>query len=235
MLNETALLQVLSLYTLGLFLKAPTILTAWYAAGLYLIVLGLILLPRGDILIGFLWVIDFGVGLIFLIFILHFSNFLYQKVQLNVFRRLILNFWSYALLLIFFLYFIAHSTSINALLFLKQVWFFYVTWYNLYIVYNNTNVSLLQMIREIYFYNNSFEFFLINFILFYGVVCAVLLSFLIKKVSTTLNFLQLKNTIFTRISETSYFIRHQNFSKQQNTSTGTRVWQKLTSYPSNDI
>jgi len=53
-------------------------------AGLYLVLLGiLLLLDDGDIFIGFLWVIDLGVGLVFFIFILHYSTFLHQKASLE--------------------------------------------------------------------------------------------------------------------------------------------------------
>ena len=41
------------------------------------------LLDDGDIFIGFLWVIDLGVGLVFFIFILHYSTFLHQKSNLD--------------------------------------------------------------------------------------------------------------------------------------------------------
>ena len=55
-----------------------------YNAGLYLIFTGLYaLLNDSDIYIGFLWVIDLGVGLIFFIFMLHFIPFLHQKTKFN--------------------------------------------------------------------------------------------------------------------------------------------------------
>jgi hypothetical protein len=41
------------------------------------------MLDDGDIFVGFLWVIDLGVGLILFIFILHYSTFLHQKSTLD--------------------------------------------------------------------------------------------------------------------------------------------------------
>nr|APW82408.1 nad6 [Laurentiella strenua] len=80
LLNDFFLLQILILITLLFFLNTVNIVMLWYLAGIYLMFLGmLLLLNDGDILIGFLWVIDLGVGLIFFIFILHFTNFLHQK------------------------------------------------------------------------------------------------------------------------------------------------------------
>ena len=78
------ILQVLSIVTLFFFISTYNILTLWYLAGIYLVLLGWwLLLDDGDIFIGFLWVIDLGVGLIFFIFILHYSTFLHQKAILN--------------------------------------------------------------------------------------------------------------------------------------------------------
>jgi len=59
-------------------------MTLLYSAGLYLILLGFYsMLNEADIYIGFLWVIDLGVGLIFFIFMLHFLPFLHQKTKFN--------------------------------------------------------------------------------------------------------------------------------------------------------
>jgi len=84
MLNDVFLLQNLSFVTLSFFVSTYNILTLWYLAGIYLVCLGcFLLLDSGDIFIGFLWVIDLGVGLVFFIFILHYSTFLHQKAYLN--------------------------------------------------------------------------------------------------------------------------------------------------------
>jgi hypothetical protein len=59
--------------------------------------------------------------------------------------------------------------------------------------------------------------------LFYGIFIAINLSFLIKRFFNFLTFSQLKNFNFLTEMNSIFFIRNQNFLKQQNTSTGARV------------
>ena len=47
------------------------------------------MLNDSDIYIGFLWVIDLGVGLVFFIFMLHFTAFLHQKTYFNISNKLL--------------------------------------------------------------------------------------------------------------------------------------------------
>lgn len=225
-------LQLLLLLTLWFFVGAINILTLWYLGGIYLLNLGLVLLlDDADIFVGFLWVIDLGVGLIFFIFILHFSNFLYQKAFVNIFDR-------YLFLSIFFgvfvfgFFLLVHNPvdskfNVN----LKKSWYFFVSWYDFYSFYHIQVISQLNVIREIYFYSNSFEFFLINFMIFYGIFASINLCFLLKRIFNMLTFTQLKNLPLLNSMGSSFFIRNQNFIKQQNTSTGTRVWLKKTNKP----
>jgi 3-methyladenine DNA glycosylase Mpg len=62
--------------------------------------------------------------------------------------------------------------------------------------------------------------------LFYGIFGAINLCFSIKRVFSFLSLSQLKNYKLLNEVNTSFFIRNQNFIKQQNTSAGTRVWIK---------
>jgi len=87
-------------------------------------------------------------------------------------------------------------------------------------------ITDLNLLREIYFYNNSFEFFSINFLLLYGIITSILLCFLIKRIFSFLNYSQLMNYNLLSQANSTYFIRNQNFIRQQATSTGTRVWLK---------
>jgi hypothetical protein len=96
-------------------------------------------------------------------------------------------------------------------------------------------VTDLNLLREIYFYNNSFEFFLINFVLFYGILGAILLTFLIKRIFTLLTLSQLTNYSTLNHINATYFIRNQNFLKQHLTSSGTRVWLKKKYVKVNDF
>jgi hypothetical protein len=77
--------------------------------------------------------------------------------------------------------------------------------------------------RELYFFNNSLGFFIVNFMLFYGIFGAINLCFLIKRVFSFLTFTQIKNFDILNEVNSVFFIRNQNFIKQQNTSAGARV------------
>jgi len=81
-----------------------------YTGGLYLIFIGLFsLMNDADIYIGFLWVIDLGVGLVFFIFILHFTSFLFQKSQFNLTSRHFVFAYIILTFILFFLYFNAQN------------------------------------------------------------------------------------------------------------------------------
>jgi hypothetical protein len=84
-----------------------------YTGGIYLMLMGMFcLLNDSDIYIGFLWVIDLGVGLIFFIFIVHFTSFLHQKTLFSISARHF--YFSYALLtflIVFYYYFSAPADS----------------------------------------------------------------------------------------------------------------------------
>jgi hypothetical protein len=221
------MLQLLSIIVLIFFINTVNILSLWYLAGLYLVFLGfLMMLDDADIFVGFLWVIDLGVGLIFFIFILHFSNFLHQKSFFDLSSRFLFLFFFFFLFIFIFFYFIANPNDINLNYQLKKSWFFFLSWYNYYSFFYSYTLTDLNLLREIYFYNNSFQFFLINFMLFYGIFASINLCFLIKRVFTFLNLSQLKNLNISNEINSTFFIRNQNFIKQQNTSAGTRVWLK---------
>lgn len=226
MLNEIFILQILIICTLLFFINIINIITLWYLAGIYLLSLGfLLLLDDADIFVGFLWVIDFGVGLIFFIFILHFSNFLYQKSLIDLTARY---FYYYPFLMLFFLFFFFINnpvdSSFNAQL--QKTWFFYTSWYDFYEFYHIRTVTGLNLMREVYFYINSLGFFIINFMIFYGIFGCINFCFSIKRVFGFLNLSQIKNFKLLNEVNSGFFIRTQNFIRQQNTSTGARVWIK---------
>lgn len=227
MLNEILIIQVLIIITTFYFINTFNVLTVWYLAGIYLVLLGWwLLLDDGDIFVGFLWVIDLGVGLIFFIFILHYSTFLHQKSSLNKTSR---EFTALSLAALFFFSFFsmvsfptANLTSSVA----SKVWFFSVSWYDYYDFFFSPTVTDLNLLHEIYFTNNSFEFFLINFFLLYGIIASVLLTFLIKRIFNILNYSQVLNHDYLNEARPTYFIRNQDYIKQQAMSSGARVWVK---------
>lgn len=230
MFNDMFFLQTLSFATLFFFISTYNIITLWYLAGIYLILAGCwLLLDDGDIFIGFLWVIDLGVGLVFFIFILHYSTFLHQKASINKSSREISFTIAAGLAMLIFLYFFTNPVDIDYYKGFTKTWFFFISWYDYYDFFYSNIVTDLNLLRELYFYNNSFEFFVINFMLFYGIISSILLCFLIKRVFSFLNYSQLVNYNLLNYTNSTYFIRNQNFIKQQATSTGTRVWVKTKS------
>ncbi len=213
--------------TLFYFVNTFNVLTVWYLAGIYLVLLGwLLFLDDGDIFVGFLWVIDLGVGLIFFMFILHYSTFLHQKSNINKTSRE----FSFSLValtsVIFTFFFISSPTSSFSSSVLSKVWVFSVSWYDYYDFFFSATVTDLNLLHEIYFTNNSFEFFLINFFLLYGIIASILMSFLVKRIFNLMNFSQLRDQNFLSQARATYFIRNQDYLKQQATSAGTRVWFK---------
>lgn len=221
------ILQTMAFVTLFFFVSTYNILTLWYLAGIYLVILGLwLMLDDGDIFIGFLWVIDLGVGLVFFIFILHYSTFLHQKSTVNKSSREFCLVVLGLTWLVAFFYWFSTPVDNDYTDGFEKTWFFLLSWYDYYDFFYSNIVTDLNLLRELYFYNNSFEFFLINFMLFYGIITAILLCFLIKRIFNFLNYNQLVSYNLLNFSNATYFIRNQNFIKQQATSTGTRVWLK---------
>lgn len=225
MLNELLVLQISALITLVFFTTVLNLLTLWYLSGIYLVLLGwLALLDDGDIFIGFLWVIDLGVGLVFFIFILHYSTFLHQKSNVDKTSRSLSFFGILAVALVAISILAplprADLTSKEELL----VWTLSVSWYDYYDIFFSQTVTDLNLLHEIYFTLDSFEFFVINFFLLYGIVGSILMTFLIKRVFVYLNATQLVNHNLLTTIGTSFFIRNQDFLKQQGTSAGQRVW-----------
>lgn len=227
MFNDMFCLQTLSLVTLFFFVSTFNILTLWYLAGIYLVLLGIwLFLDDSDIFVGFLWVIDLGVGLVFFIFILHYSTFLHQKANVDKSSREFCFILFSSFFLYFFFFFFTNPIDVDYVKGFAKTWFFYLSWYDYYDLFYSNTVTDLNLLRELYFYNNSFEFFLINAMLFYGIISSILLCFLIKRVFSFLNYNQLVNYDMLSYTNSTYFIRNQNFIKQQATSTGTRVWLK---------
>lgn len=110
--------------------------------------------------------------------------------------------------------------------FLKQIWFFNITHYDYYLLFNSYGLIDLNIAKEIYYHFNAFEFFLINFVVLYGIIASILGLFCLRRVLVfaTLNSYLNAETL-TKMNIT-YFIRTQNFIKQKTTTAGSRVWYK---------
>lgn len=221
-------LELLLVSTIAIFTYVFNVTTLLFTAGVYLIISGVLsLLREMDVLIGFLWVIDLGVGLIFFIFTLHFSSFLHQK---SVFNSTSKQFTLLSILIFMsFSYFYFYSRSIDCFSNsdLNKTWFLNVTYLNLFALIYNNESNVLLMLKYLYFSSNSFEFFLINYSLFFGLVSSILSCFLLKRFYTKILFSQIMESNSLNNISSSFFIRNQNFYYQQNVHQSTRVWAKI--------
>ena len=221
-------LELLLVSTIAIFTYIFNVTTLLFTAGVYLIISGVLsLLREMDVLIGFLWVIDLGVGLIFFIFTLHFSSFLHQK---SVFNSTSKQFTLLSILIFMsFSYFYFYSRSIDCFSNsdLNKTWFLNVTYLNLFSLMYNNESNVLLMLKYLYFSSNSFEFFLINYSLFFGLVSSILSCFLLKRFYTKILFSQIMESNSLNNISSSFFIRNQNFYYQQNVHQSTRVWTKI--------
>ena len=217
------LIVLVSLY----FTCSTNIMILLYNAGLYLLLLGLYALLNGaDVYIGFLWVIDLGVGLVFFIFMLHFIPFLHQKTTFNFSKKqlLISSLLLFFLLLYFYFFSFNVDASINANL--TKTWYFHISYLDYYFIYFSNEVTELNLLRETYFLVNAFEFFLVNFSLFFGLITAILLCFAIHRIFNFLNFSQIKNVKLLNHLDSSFFIRNQSFTSQSNAPIVTKIWSR---------
>ena len=223
--SEYFILEVLLVLVTLYFITSNNIMILLYNAGIYLILIGLYsLLNDSDIYIGFLWVIDLGVGLVFFIFMLHFLPFLHQKSKFNVKNKYLLLYFLLLLFIYLYLYFFALNIDYLSTSDLGKFWFFSLTYLDYYFIFYTVEVTELNLLRESYFLTNSFEFFLINFSLFFGLITAIILCFSIHRIFNFLNYSKVKNYKLLQSVNSSFFIRNQNFVTQSNTPIVTKTW-----------
>jgi hypothetical protein len=229
MLNEVIFLQALLLIIVLFYGLSINIFSSWLLAGLYLLFLGnYLLLDDCDIFVGFLWVLDLGVGLVFLVFIFYFSDFLFFKVLFNVFSRFFISFFFISFFFISFFFFLNQPVESN--FYLNSLWFFFISYYDYYLFFNFYGLIDLNLVRELYYNVDSFEFFLINFFVLYNIFNSIVTLFLNKRISVLINTPYFLNLNFLSKVESFFFLRYQNVFKQKNTSPGSQVWFKNKSY-----
>jgi hypothetical protein len=228
--SDLFLLEILILTSVLYFMISSNIMLLLYTSGLFLVFIGLYsMLNDADIYIGFLWVIDLGVGLVFFIFMLHFTSFLHQKTYFNISNRLLIISFYILLTSLFYFYFYSYAIDSSFSGDLLKSWFFHVTFIDYYSILHSCEVTELNLLRDSYFVLNTFEFFIINFSLFFGLIAAILLYFIIQRIFNILNFSQIMEANTLSNIESSFFIRHQNFINQQNMPQSVRIWKKTRS------
>merc|ERR1712242_619483 len=96
---------------------------------------------------------------------------------------------------------------------LDKSWFFFISWYDYYDFFFAQSVTDLNLLREIYFFNNSWEFFIINFLLFYSIINSILISFFIKRCFVFLNYDQYKSFSLFKKSRYIFFYTQSGLRK----------------------
>lgn len=219
------MLQLIALSTILYLFSSSSPFNTWLLGAIFLIVIGLHgLLSNLTVFIGFLWVIDFGVGLIFLIFMSTLT--IIGDSKLNTFtqrsRKLVyvLVVWSFSIYLLHIMQF----EDVRGEMFNQPI---NISWLNYYMLFFDYEISQLNLLREIFFYNNAWEFLLINYVVFFGLLGVIILNFYITEMHkyTSLNLLLNGGT--SANSKAPLFIRDQNFIKQQQISSSVRLWGKV--------
>ena len=192
--DDALVLESLLLLVMITYLTTINLTTLLFSAGLYLLLLGLLLLSNdADIYVGFLWVIDLGVGLVFFLFVVHFTAFMHQKSNLNLSDR------HYVLVPVvvgvcaIVLYAGSLGGQQSHYADLAKTWAFRVTHLDYFTVWSTNEVTELNTIRDAYFFLNTFEFFAVNFSLFYGLMASILTCFSIQRIFIFLSATQVLN------------------------------------------
>lgn len=228
--NDIFILEILILLSILFYTCSTNLLILLYTGFLYLMLIGtLSLINDADIYIGFLWVIDLGVGLVFFIFILHFTSFLFQKSYFNLSARHFFSLLLVSFSLLIFYYFLASPVDNSYNGSLLKTWFFKISYLDYYLIYNSFEVTDLNTLRDTYFFLNGFEFFVVNFSLLFGLLAAILMCFLIQRVFNYLNYSQIVNYRILNTNTSSFIIRNQNFTIQQSTFSTINQWSKTKS------
>lgn len=222
---DICFIEILMLINLFLLSIIKTLNNSWYLIGIYLFLLGFILLLEHiDILVGFLWIIDLGLGLIFFIFILFILNFLHFKVKFfyNLKQLGLINF-----IILFVIIILYHLTLSYSPLFLNfNTWFFNISFYDYFIFFNLSYKSDLVILKELFYTKCIFEFFLINLLLLYTVLLILILNFFYKYISISITYVYFIINKFLIINSFNFFFKNQNYWKQLGMTCGVRVWNK---------
>jgi hypothetical protein len=226
--NDLIFLEITLLSLVFFYLTTINLTTLLYVSGIYLMLIGILCLINDcDIYIGFLWVIDLGVGLIFFIFILHFTSFLFQKPHFSITTRYFFMFYIFLLFYIFFFYFYSFSANNLMSYSFTKTWYFKIQHLDYYFIFNSREVTELNLLKDSYFLLNSFEFFVINFSILFGLLGSIFLCFLIQRIFNFINYNFIKNSNTLESIDSSFFIRLQDYLSQTNTPQNTRVWSRV--------
>jgi hypothetical protein len=150
--NDLIILEVVLLSLVFFYITTINLTTLLYVSGIYLMLVGILCLINDcDIYIGFLWVIDLGVGLIFFIFILHFTSFLFQKPQFTISIRYFFVLYIFILFYFILFYFFSFNATPHMDTSSLKTWYFRVQHLDYYFIFNSSEVSELNTLKDSYF------------------------------------------------------------------------------------
>ena len=208
------LLQLLNTVCLVYFFFLKSYFEAFRLLTLYIFIKGCILLLNGgDLWAGFLWIVDFNLLFIFLLYGLYLTNL--QITNLNnllpapvsienkfkymcIFILMILVFWIFSL----------NKTYIPVVCNAEAVEIQCVDYYT---IFTHQIISNLELIYLLYFKLNVLEFILINSILFLAILIVIYLYYNITQMYI-FKILKLKKQNTLNL----FFFKQQNFNKQKN-------------------
>ena len=221
LINNVILIQMCILILIVVFRNNYNLYYGWIILVLYLVSICLYYfsISSYDIFIFFLWIVELTLSLIFLFLMFYIFNYIIQFNK-NIYIYNI--FFSSFFIINFFFFF---KTGLSFLNFF-EIWGFFTSWYNYYDIYHfSKNIELFQ-IYEIYFHYNSFEFLVLNYIIFIAIlVCIFFFSFL-KKFKTMTTF----NNFFFNITKyklkSTFYFRYQKYWKQSYKLPVVKIWTK---------
>lgn len=197
----------------------------WLLSANMLLILGCIgLISQLGIFIGFLWVIDLGVGLIFLLFLSHLTVMGETRLEaIAQKQRKIL----YSICVLPLLLILTTLSSLNTNGSNSSLPYYNMSWVDYHLLLMDREITQLNLLREIFFYNNSWEFIIVNYLVLVGLMGMVIFNFTISDLyrRSLLRYLLVGKKSLSSI--TPLFIRDQNFINQQQTSSSVRLWSKV--------
>jgi len=128
--------------------------------------------------------------------------------------------------LLVYYYYYSLPTDISFCGDLDKTWFFRITYIDYYLINYVNEVTDLNTIKESYFILNAFEFYVVNFSLFFGIIASILLCFSIHKIFNFLNYSQIINVNSLNSVDNGFFIRNKSTLTQENVFPGVTVWSK---------
>jgi hypothetical protein len=220
--NDVWFFQILILYNillLGLTRNTYYILMYLF---LNVILIGIYLgLVQGELFTGFLWVIEFTLIFIVLLFLFYLNVEGYSfQITLN---------YSMFLFFLFFLFWLvtqSYFVYYDSNFFL--VFFNIFLWEDYYEAFNNKSLNDFLVLTISYYSFNSVELLLIGCILLIGSVVCVLLNRIQKFIKNN-NFLKVYFQMSNILNyKNFFFLRKQNFNKQSFYNPSLRVFKKKT-------